>query len=87
MKIVDKTKDKKEEKWKLGDVLTDGDGDFGLIVLNNTYDVCLMDITPNKKRVYSTNINDRYFTEGSLTDLQNIHGIRWHKVNAKLVIE
>lgn len=86
MEIVDKMK-KREEKWELGDVLTDGDGDFGLIVLNNIYDVCLMDITPNKERVYSTNINDRYFTEDSLTDLQNIHGTRWHKVNAKLVIE
>ena len=32
MKIVDKTKDKKEEQWKLGDVLKSNNGTVGLIV-------------------------------------------------------
>lgn len=32
MEIVDKTKDKKEEQWQLGDVLVTNTGNIGLIV-------------------------------------------------------
>lgn len=78
MKIVDKTKDKKEEQWQLGDVLKDNNGTVGLIVQDHMQGYHLINVTDNS---IFTNEYD------TLTDLQtNIRNL-WHKVNASLVIE
>lgn len=62
MKIVDKTKDKKEEQWQLGDVLKDKDGYKALIVQNDNKKYCLMDIDTcnTSNETYSTNDIDVY---------------------------
>lgn len=91
MKIVDKTKDKKEEQWQIGDVVKDSNGNFGLIVKDDYGNYCLMDITPNGDDTYQTDDTGIWgYAETTLPALQ--HGRRlvddtWHKVNAKLVIE
>lgn len=77
MKIVDKTK-YKQEKWQLGDVLKDNNGNVGLIVQDRMQGYHLINVTDNSI------FTDEYDT---LTDLQtNIRNL-WHKVNASLVIE
>lgn len=87
MKIVDKTKDKQEEQWQLGDVLKSCDGDLALIANDNNFNNCLMDISSNGD-CYSTSpthrISQPYY---SLNELQKDYSYKWHKVNAKLVIE
>ena len=78
MKIVDKTKDKKEEQWQLGDVLKGNNGTVGLIVQDRMQGYHLINVTDNSI------FTDEY---DNLADLQtNIRNL-WHKVNAKLVIE
>ncbi|PJZ07735.1 hypothetical protein BHU41_11020 [Lactobacillus crispatus] len=78
MKIVDKTKDKKEEQWQLGDVLKDNNGTVGLIVQDCMQGYHLINVTDNSI------FTDEY---DNLADLQtNIRNL-WHKVNAKLAIE
>lgn len=78
MKIVDKTKDKKEEQWQLGDVLKNNNGTVRLIVQDYMQGYHLINVTDNSI------FTDEYDT---LTDLQtNIRNL-WHKENASLVIE
>lgn len=78
MKIVDKTKDKKEEQWKLGDVLKSNNGTVGLIVQDSMQEYHLINVTDNSI------FTDEY---DNLADLQTSIWNLWHKVNAKLVIE
>ena len=92
MKIVDKTKDKQEEQWQLGDVLTNEDHYYGLIVRNKDNDFCGMDITNSDSAgSYSTKPSCLFgFTYKRITELKKLmldEDISWHKVNAKLVIE
>lgn len=91
MKIVDKTKDKQEEQWQVGDVLKDSDGNFGLIVKDNYGNYCLMNITPNGDNTYQTDDTGIWgYSETTLPVLQHSRRLAddtWHKVNAKLVIE
>ena len=91
MKIIDKTKDKKEEQWQLGDVIKNSDGGFGLIVKDNNGSYCMMDITPNANDTYHTDDMGIWGdAETTLPELQYSKRLvddTWHKVNAKLVIE
>lgn len=88
MEIVDK-RTKKEEHWKLGDVLvTDDDILKGLIVKNSNGEYCLMDIDPDKRWNYSTAEDDCFGDcYKTLSDFYEATYSDWHKVNAKLVIE
>lgn len=91
MEIVDKTKEKTEEQWKLGDVVKNSNDNFGLIVKDNNGNYCLMDITPNDNNTYRTdNIGIWGCAKTTLPELQHRRSLvddTWHKVNAKLVIE
>lgn len=89
MEIIDKTKDKKEEQWHLGDVLKYSDDKrIAMITKNNNSDYCLMDIRPDNAGNYSTNISGIWgMPYTTLEDLQEDYCNHWHKVNAKLVIE
>lgn len=87
MEVVDKRKGK--EDWYLGDVLVSKVGNLiGLIVQSNNGKYCLIDITPNKAKNYST-MDDSYYGNccGTLKELYSEMHKSWHKVNAKLVIE
>lgn len=89
MEIVDKTATI-EENWTKGDVLKDKDGYKALIVQNDSKKYCLMDIDPrnNPNEIYSTNdINVYGNPYSSLEELYSNYYAKWHKVNAKLVIE
>ena len=88
MKVIDKTKDKKEEQWQLGDVLVTNTGNISLIVKNNYQKYCLMNINPGVEWAYSTREDDIFLD--SCETLEKLHKKcfpTWHKVNAKLVIE
>lgn len=88
MKIIDKTKDKKEEQWHLGDVLVTNTGNISLIVKNNHQKYYLMNINPGVEWAYITREDDiflNYFE--TLEKLHKKFSPTWHKVNAKLVIE
>ena len=88
MEIIDKTKDKKEEQWQLGDVLVTNTGNISLIVKNNYQKYCLMNIRPGVEWAYSTREDDIFLD--SCETLEKLHKKffpTWHKVNAKLVIE
>lgn len=74
MKIVDKTK----EQWQLGDVVKSISGDIGLIIQDDGYKYRLINITADYLYV------DKY---DKPQNLQKDFQTRWHKVNAKLVIE
>lgn len=87
MKIVDKTKYKQEE-WQLGDVVKSENGLFALIVQNDTSNYCLINITASYGNSYSTSPFGRASkTYSNLESLYLACYPRWHKVNAKLVIE
>lgn len=71
MEFIDKTKDKKEEQWQLGDVIKNSDGDFGLIVKDNNGRYCMMDITPNANDTYQTDDTGIWgYAETTLRELQ-----------------
>ena len=90
MEIVEKKKDKKEEKWQLGDVLKTNVGNIALIVKDNNLQYCLIDITPGHSfyEVYCTK-SDVIFGDSYTTINELYHHLYdiWHKANAKLVIE
>ncbi|OYR87159.1 hypothetical protein [Lactobacillus taiwanensis] len=90
MEIINKSKEKQEEQWQLGDVLEDKEEHKALIVKNNNGSYCLMDISPESDMEgrYSTKAGDIYdWPYSSLDELHSINSGGWHKVNAKLVIE
>ncbi|ABY26977.1 hypothetical protein [Lactobacillus johnsonii] len=80
MKIVDKTKDKKEEKWQLGDVVTN-DINYGLVITDDSSNYMVLNFKGNNQ--YTTDQTSSYH---SIEELQDYYS-NWHKVNAKLVIE
>jgi hypothetical protein len=90
MKIIDKTNDKQEEQWQLGDVLKDKEEHKALIVKDNNDSYCLMDISPESDIKEQYSIKDGNIYEwpcSSLDRLYRDHSNSWHNVNAKLVIE
>ncbi|OYR87157.1 hypothetical protein [Lactobacillus taiwanensis] len=86
MKIVDKTKDKKEEQWQLGDVVKNENGDLALVIIGEYGDYYLMAISIKGKEQYSAVANDCWGGYEKIKALQS-ELPSWHKVNAKLVIE
>ncbi|MGV0057421.1 hypothetical protein ACQ5RW_00965 [Lactobacillus gasseri] len=88
MKIIDKTKDSSEEQWQLGDVIKSNCGLLALIVQNDDLNYCLMNITSGYGNCYSTSPFGRASKlHSSLESLYLAYYPKWHKVNAKLVIE
>lgn len=87
MKIVDKTKNKQEEQWQLGDVLKSPySDDIGLIVLDDDNNYCLISIGEENCGKYQ--IGNYYGNKHhNLNKFQESLEDSWHKVNAKLVIE
>lgn len=89
MEIVDKTRNKQEEQWQLGDVLKDKDGYKALIVQNDSKKYCLMDIDSNNTSngTYSTNDIDVYGNPcSSLEELYLNYYAKWHKVPSTLIL-
>ena len=80
MEIIDKTKDKKEEQWQLGDVVTD-DINYGLVITDDCSNYMVLNFKGNNQ--YTTDQTSSY---DSIEELQDYYP-SWHKVNAKLVIE
>lgn len=79
----------KQENWKLGDVVADGDRNLALITQRKDGNYCLMNIYPKEALGnYSLNsINNFSYGYPSLEDLQNAFKTSWHKVDATLVIK
>ncbi|MCZ3944394.1 hypothetical protein RON44_00290 [Lactobacillus gasseri] len=69
---------KQEEQWQLGDVVKSISGDIGVIIQDDICNYRMINITTNYLFV------DKY---DKPQDLQKDFQTRWHKVNAKLVIE
>lgn len=87
MKIIDKTNQQKEQ-WQLGDVVKSNRGLLALIVQNDDLNYCLMNITPSYGNCYSTSPFCRASKlHSSLESLYLTYYPKWHKVNAKLIIE
>lgn len=80
MEIIDKTKDKKEEQWQLGDVVTDNIN-YGLVITDDGGDYMVLNFEGINQ--YTTGQTSSY---ESMEKLQDYYS-DWHKVNAKLVIE
>lgn len=88
MKIIDRTDDSSEEQWQLGDVIKSNRGLLALIVQNDDSNYCLMSITSSDGHCYSTSPFGRARKMYSSLEALYINCYpRWHKVNAKLVIE
>lgn len=82
MEIVDKTKDKQEEQWQLGDVVESDSGNREIIIRDDTDDCVIMPIAGD--HAYQTS---QSFSDYEIDVLQQNKSCLWHKVNAKLVIE
>ena len=88
MEIVDKTKDKQEEQWQLGNVVKSNRGQLALVAQNDSSNYCLMNITSSYGHCYSTSPFGR--ASKTYSDLESLYLAcypNWHRVNAKLVIE
>jgi hypothetical protein len=87
MKIEDKRIGNSNEKWELGDVVTDDDW-LGVIVLDQKgrYDIMPISTDEEAKEFDFRNLSGLTDESWDMEEFQR-HNPSWHIVNAKLVIE